>query len=170
MCHFQEHDSLWRLFGVCATSNTLNQTFLYKGADLAWLINVSQWSANIYIYAAPFCTPLRDVCEMMCVYVYITSYGNRLTNDSCRHYLDWVCGINAWIICFFHISLLWVCLQLCCPVWLQSLKFNSSLMIMLMIIPCFNSLRPSDAYMRQWTRPSLIQMMACRLISAKPVS
>ena len=27
-----------------------------------------------------------------------------------------------------------------------------------------NSLSPSDAYMRQWTRSSLIQMKACRLI------
>ena len=26
-----------------------------------------------------------------------------------------------------------------------------------------NSLRPSDAYMRQKTRPSLVQIMACRL-------
>ena len=28
----------------------------------------------------------------------------------------------------------------------------------------FNSFRPSDAYMRQWTRPSLLQIMACRLM------
>ena len=33
-----------------------------------------------------------------------------------------------------------------------------------------NSLRPSDAYMCQWTRPSLIQIMACRLTGAKPLS
>ena len=34
----------------------------------------------------------------------------------------------------------------------------------------FNSLRPSDAYMRQKTRPSLVQIMACRLFGAKPLS
>ena len=34
----------------------------------------------------------------------------------------------------------------------------------------FNSLRPSDAYMRQLTRPSLVQIMACRLVGAKPLS
>ena len=34
----------------------------------------------------------------------------------------------------------------------------------------FNSLRLSDAYMRQQTKPSLIQIMACRLTGAKPLS
>ena len=33
-----------------------------------------------------------------------------------------------------------------------------------------NSLRPSDAYMRRWTVSSLVQIMACRLFSAKPLS
>ena len=33
-----------------------------------------------------------------------------------------------------------------------------------------NSLRPSDAYMRQLTRPSLVQIMACRLDGAKQLS
>ena len=32
----------------------------------------------------------------------------------------------------------------------------------------FNSL--TDAYMRQWTNPSLVQIMACRLVGAKPLS
>ena len=35
---------------------------------------------------------------------------------------------------------------------------------------CVNSLRPSDAYMRRWTVPSLFQIMACRLVGAKPLS
>ena len=29
---------------------------------------------------------------------------------------------------------------------------------------------PNDPYTRQWTRPSLVQIMACRLIDAKPLS
>ena len=33
-----------------------------------------------------------------------------------------------------------------------------------------NSLRPSDAYMRCWTGSSLVQIMACRLFGAKPLS
>ena len=33
-----------------------------------------------------------------------------------------------------------------------------------------NSLRPSDAYMQCWTVSSLVQMMACRLFGAKPLS
>ena len=33
-----------------------------------------------------------------------------------------------------------------------------------------NSWRPSDAYMRRWTGPSLVQIMACRLFGAKPLS
>ena len=31
-----------------------------------------------------------------------------------------------------------------------------------------NLLRSDDAYIRQYTRPSLVQMMACRMISVKP--
>ena len=34
----------------------------------------------------------------------------------------------------------------------------------------FNSLRPSDAYMRQCNIPPLLQIMACRLFGAKPLS
>ena len=37
-------------------------------------------------------------------------------------------------------------------------------------VPSFNSLRPSDAYMAQQTRPSLAQIMACRLVGSKPLS
>ena len=33
-----------------------------------------------------------------------------------------------------------------------------------------NSLKPSDAYMRKQTRPALLQIMACRLNGAKPLS
>ena len=33
-----------------------------------------------------------------------------------------------------------------------------------------NLLRPSDAYMRQQTKPSLVQIMACRLVGAKSLS
>ena len=33
-----------------------------------------------------------------------------------------------------------------------------------------NLLRPRVAYMRQWPRPSLVQIMACRLLGAKPLS
>ena len=33
-----------------------------------------------------------------------------------------------------------------------------------------NSLRPSDAYMGRWTGSSLVQIMACRLFGAKPLS
>ena len=33
-----------------------------------------------------------------------------------------------------------------------------------------NSLRLSDAYMRRWTGSSLVQIMACRLFGAKPLS
>ena len=33
-----------------------------------------------------------------------------------------------------------------------------------------NSLRPSDAYMRRWIGSSLVQIMACRMFCAKPLS
>ena len=35
---------------------------------------------------------------------------------------------------------------------------------------CLNSLRPRDTYMRQYNTPTLVQIMACRLIGAKPLS
>ena len=34
----------------------------------------------------------------------------------------------------------------------------------------FTSSPPSDAYVRQWIRSALVQIMACRLIGAKPLS
>ena len=34
----------------------------------------------------------------------------------------------------------------------------------------FTPLRPRDAYMHQWTMPSLVEIMACRLLGAKPLS
>ena len=35
---------------------------------------------------------------------------------------------------------------------------------------CLNLLKPSDAYMRQYSIPTLLQIMACRLFGAKPLS
>ena len=35
---------------------------------------------------------------------------------------------------------------------------------------CFNSSPPSAAYMRQWTGSGLVQIMACHLFGAKPLS
>ena len=39
-------------------------------------------------------------------------------------------------------------------------------------VACFNlySLGPRDAYTRQWSKPLLVQIMACRLFDAKPLS
>ena len=37
-------------------------------------------------------------------------------------------------------------------------------------LTAFNSSSPSAAYMRQWTGPALVQIMACRLFGAKPLS
>ena len=44
------------------------------------------------------------------------------------------------------------------PLW-HMLKWN-----------CFNSLRSSDSYMHHRPWPSLVQIMACRLFGAKPLS
>ena len=38
------------------------------------------------------------------------------------------------------------------------------------LLRTFNTLRPSDAYMRRWTGSSLVQIMACRLFGTKPLS
>ena len=42
--------------------------------------------------------------------------------------------------------------------------------IILLIFLLSNSSPPSAAYMRQWTGPALVQIMACRLFGAKPLS
>ena len=39
-----------------------------------------------------------------------------------------------------------------------------------MTLVFINSLRPSDAYIRHWTGSSMVQIMACRLFGAKPLS
>ena len=50
--------------------------------------------------------------------------------------------------------------------WAQRLEWNRNKCKWI----CINSLRPTDAYMRQYTSPPLIQIMACRLLGAKPFS
>ena len=40
----------------------------------------------------------------------------------------------------------------------------------ILTVEFLNPLWPSDAYMRQYTRPSLVQIMGCRLGGAKPSS
>ena len=40
----------------------------------------------------------------------------------------------------------------------------------LFMTQCVNSLRTRDASRRRWTRPSLVPIMACRLLGAKPLS
>ena len=49
----------------------------------------------------------------------------------------------------------------------QSIEIKSSQHL---DIDIFNSLRPRDTYMHQWTMPSLVHTMACRLVGAKPLS
>ena len=34
---------------------------------------------------------------------------------------------------------------------------------------CFNSLKPNDEFVRQWNRPSLVKIKACRMLCAKPL-
>ena len=48
--------------------------------------------------------------------------------------------------------------------------WQTGMMPWLLMTWWFNSLRPSDAYMRQLTRPLLVQILACRLVGAKPLS
>ena len=42
--------------------------------------------------------------------------------------------------------------------------------LQLSVISAFNSYPPSAAYMRQWIGSALVQIMACRLFGAKPLS
>ena len=53
--------------------------------------------------------------------------------------------------------------------WTGDKPFSEPMMVSLLTHIC-HSASMSDAYMHQWTRPSLIQIMACRLTGAKPLS
>ena len=44
------------------------------------------------------------------------------------------------------------------------------LMNCMKLMPAFNLLRPCGAYMLQQSKPSLVHIMACRLVGAKPLS
>ena len=48
------------------------------------------------------------------------------------------------------------------PQWVNAVHWQCRFVILI------NSLRPSDAYMRQWLMPTLVERMACRLNGAKP--
>ena len=50
------------------------------------------------------------------------------------------------------------------------IKFWSDLGPLLLTWINFNSLRPSDAYMCQYNMPTLVEIMACRLVGTKPFS
>ena len=56
----------------------------------------------------------------------------------------------------------WIC---CATLNQQHLKRYASVNL-----ACFNPLMPRDAYMRYKTRPSLVQIMVCRLFGNKPLS
>ena len=45
-----------------------------------------------------------------------------------------------------------------------------SLLFMELVTHNINSPHPSDAYVRQWNGSALVQIMACRLVVAKPLS
>ena len=74
---------------------------------------------------------------------------------------------------FHSIKYIWKC---CLPKWHPSCpggdkvqKKHSRPANNTRIMPA-NSSPPSAAYMRQWTRSAVIQIMACRLFDAKPLS
>ena len=64
------------------------------------------------------------------------------------------------VICIFlHVIIIIKWYFLCEYLW-----------VFYLIFLLYDSLRPSDAYMRHWTRSSLVSIMVCRLVSAKPLS
>ena len=84
-------------------------------------------------------------------------------------YCCWFCvllllGLRGllWSILSYHPWLSYGVINLgrhCYRCWLVSWRLQT--------ITCFNSLRPSDAYMRRQPRTSMLQIMACRLLGAK---
>ena len=58
----------------------------------------------------------------------------------------------------------WIALKMC------MIKFTVEWNHRVCMVYVFNLLKPSDSYMRHLPRPSLVQIMACRLIGAKPLS
>ena len=55
-----------------------------------------------------------------------------------------------------------------CIIYLKLIALEMLMDIIINACKNYNSLRPRDAYMRRQPRPSLVQVMACRLFGAKP--
>ena len=86
-----------------------------------------------------------------------------LTGPSRSNFIEISIKIHYIVIMKMHLKyFLQVSMCYCISPWMQ---FCNDLTIHSKSIS-FNSLRPSDAYMHQWTWPSLIQIMACRLAGA----
>ena len=91
-------------------------------------------------------------------------------------------GAYIMIFCGWYILyVLWNTKRFCVVI-LENFLFNPNMpnSACLVINPCaaelwyrrrlLNSLRPNDAYMRHYNKPTLVQIMACRLFGAKPLS
>ena len=90
----------------------------------------------------------------------------RILWDTYNHKL-----FNNWFLSMLYTVTLHKC-RVASNYWQLNNLFNwlFRLTIMKTTILGFNHLRPRDAYMRQENKPSLVQIMACRLVGAKPLS
>ena len=114
----------------------------------------------------------QRVTSMMSVYVLVwasTSHFQSLMSGSIKNNLwEWYGCTVAWK--YIELTAIWnneyhdVEAEALCGNLICVLSCNKQ---PIMIIA---SLRPSDAYMRQQIRPSLVQIMACRLVGAKSLS
>ena len=101
------------------------------------------------------------------------------------HFIHYWANILSWV---FHTGFLKICTQsdfyfiwvVNCQssaYWRIGLSTSNCIqyfapprVIILVLVQLFNSVPPSAAYMRQWIWSALVQIMACRLYGAKPLS
>ena len=141
-----------------------------------------------------FIPDMREICQdgsISKAVNWMTFLFNCLNKVSCYHQLVYLkdmlgkCRINSSFMITIELKLFWDSVN---PLWSSDIVGHQRSTSVQVIFGCLmepshylnqrwliinwtlNSLRPSDAYMCQWTRPPLLQIMACRLAGAKPLS
>ena len=93
--------------------------------------------------------------------------------NSARYFNSSFVITSSMILSSFKFTLNWICTYISVHV-MQSLSIQSAYRaecrMQRLYLYEFNSSPPSAAYMRQWTGSILVQIMACRLVGAKPLS
>ena len=153
---------------LTAPSHYLNQCWL--------IISEVQWHSYYRGRAVSQKMPQPSVTKIYLKITYLKLHSNfpganELTNDIFQDYftgqfiwVHWYASANEAILMKMGKLIIWTKTYQC-------VHFMTGILYTIAIIHIhFHAFMPCDAYMRQQTRPSLVQIMAWRLFGAKPLS